>query len=153
MNTVGKATLLYLSVYALDFGTSACFIMLGFGYVETNQFQRALLATPTLGSLLPWATNQALWIALGVLGPIVWLRSWSPARGATVSTLLALLSFFRLYGVASNLGFMAGVAFGVPLSALACFALLSVPMLGAFRNELWATAGGWVKHFSVSHHL
>lgn len=136
MRTAGKVLLLYWGVYALDFLTSVLFIALGYGFAESNQAQRALVASPGIATLVPWALNQGVWIGMGVFGTAVFAFSEPLAREMYVAPMLGFLSAIRLFGVASNVGFTVFATTGVPLFPAACYALLSVPILLSLRKEL-----------------
>ena len=139
MDSSGRALFLYWAVYALDFGTSALFVALGYGSAEANPFQRALLTSPGPGTLLAWVVNQNVWLVLGAAGTLCCLvpRAW--LRWSHLGLLLALFSFVRLYGVTTNLGFILQATSGVGLALPAIYAMLSVPVLVAFRGELWGS--------------
>lgn len=136
MESFRKALSLYWGVYALDFVSSALFISLGYGFAESNQAQRALVGAPSLATLVPWAMNQDIWIAIGTLGAAAMVLSPSLAREARLAPMLFFLSAVRLYGAASNVGFTLLATLGVPATPEVCYALMLVPLGFAFRSEL-----------------
>lgn len=148
MDTSGRALLLYWTVYALDFCTSALFIALGYAAAETNSFQRALLTSPGPGALLLWAVNQNVWLVLGAVGVVACFvpkaRTWWPYLGP----LLLLFSFVRVYGVAANLEFTLQATLGVSFSTPGFYLLLSLPAIAALRHELWGGARTLAKMIS-----
>jgi hypothetical protein len=137
---LGRALLLYWLIYAFDFGTSAFFIAMGYGFAETNQAQRALLTAPGVGSLLSWVINQNIWIALGAIGILGYLVPRVPTRRLHLSLLLMLLSFLRLYGTATNVGFTLQTVLGLSLFPLGYYAILSAILSVALRRHLKAYA-------------
>ncbi|HKT21039.1 MAG TPA: hypothetical protein VJR06_00240 [Nitrososphaerales archaeon] len=136
MRTLTRALLLFWGVYALDFGTSAYFIALGYGSAETNQLQRALIASPGLALLAPWAANQAVWIGLGAAGLLVLARFPSFFGRSQLGIALMVLSFLRLYGVATNVGFTLGAVYGFALTPSVCYMLLAAPAMAFFLGDL-----------------
>ncbi len=136
MRTFTRALLLYWGVYAVDFATSACFILFGYGAAETNQFQRSLIASPSLASLLSWASNQDVWIGIGLTGVIVLAASPSFLPKTYLGVSLVLLSLTRTYGIATNAMFILRLAFGFPIAPLLCLALIPIPAGALFRKEL-----------------
>lgn len=123
-------------VFAADFLTSAYFISAGYASAETNAFQRAFVASPGLATLEPWLVNQGLRIALGAVGLAALLAPKSVVKGLYFEVILAGFAFVQLFGVASNVAFMAKVFLGVVVLPPAWFALLSVPLMLAFWGPL-----------------
>ena len=134
-----RTILLYWGVYALDFGTSACFILLGYGAVETNQFQRSLFTSPGPASLLSWAANQGFLFGIGILAVMVIVVSPSFVPKTFLGATLALLSLARMYGVATNVAFTLEAVLGgslhptelyLPMGVLLLLALVGKPRKG-----------------------
>lgn len=140
MGTLSRALSLYWGVYALDFITSGVFIALGYGYAETNQLQRALITTPGLAPFVPWLANQAVWIGVGALGLAALAASPSFISRKHVGMALAVLSFVRLYGVATNVGFTLSAVVGFELAPTAWFVILSMPAMALFMGDLMGYA-------------
>lgn len=136
MRTFTRALTLLWVAYGLDFATSAFFIALGYGSAETNPFQRALITSPSFGTLLPWMGNQEFFIGVRVAAiaalalPAAWIER------THLSFPLVALSLVRLYGVAANVGFIITQFMGFSLASSLCFVLLSAPALALFRGEL-----------------
>jgi hypothetical protein len=141
LGSLRRTLLLYLGFYALDFGTSALFIVNGYGFVETNVFQRALVASPGLDTLLPWILNQNIWIILGAAGVFAYFGRRELARKLHLDLLLTLCSFIRLYALSTNVAFVLQLVFGLSLAPLGYYTILCVPVLVALwrglRDHTW----------------
>ena len=136
MALLGRALLLYWSVYALDFSTSALFIALGYGFAETNQFQVALITSPGPGSILSWMVNQKVFFAVSGLGIAALMLPADVSKRLHLWLAPVLLSSFRLLGITSNVLLRLNVGLGVSLAPALLYGLLCVPVLVAFRGEL-----------------
>ena len=136
MRTFARALLLYWGVYALDFATSSCFILMGYGGAETNQFQRALVASPGPASFLSWASNQGVWIGVGALGVLVLAASPSFVSKTFLGATLGVLSLARLYGVATNLALTFAVFSGTVLPPVGLFLIIGTVAFLPFRGAL-----------------
>ena len=130
------ALVLFWGVFVLDFATSASFILLGYGGAETNQFQRTLILAPGGASLLSWASNQAVWVGVGALGVAVLAASPSFVPKSYLGIILALSSFVRLYGVATNLFLTMMVFSGAFFPPVGLYMIMGALALLPFRKAL-----------------
>ena len=136
MRTIAKSLHLYWVVYALGFVSSAYFIVLGYGYAELNLFQRAFVTSPGLATLLPWQANQGVWMGLVAAGLVVTVLPRAFAKTGYLEGALLVLSFFRIYGVSTNVAFTLGAVYGLPVATSVLFVLFSTPVLALFVGEL-----------------
>jgi hypothetical protein len=139
LNALGRTLLLFWTIYALDFVTSALFIALGYGFAESNQSQLLLVTAPGLGSLGSWLLNQNIRLALGTVGVIAYVWRRGPIQKMPISFLLAFFSLVRLYGVATNIGFTLQMTLGATIDPAAYYALFCVPVVLLLRSDLLAS--------------
>ena len=125
MRTLAKVLLLFCGAYALDFLTSALFIALGYGYAETNLAQRALFASPGLGTVASWAANQDVRIGLLVLGVAALSIPGLRAERFHLNLIIGVGALLCLYGAATNVAFLMQAVAGVSFPLLGLYALLS----------------------------
>jgi hypothetical protein len=126
-----KGIILFWLVWTIDFVTSAFFILKGYSWAEQNVSQRALFENPSLQTFLDWLVGQWYYFTVGILGLLFFcskkisIESLKPALLVFVLGLILI----RLYGVASNTGFILQLyGFGLPF-ALVYLVLLIVAMV------------------------